>query len=259
MLHDYKDYLAYNPNFEMYSIDYRTVIDRGIEKTFKGNIFCLCNLRYKLKTTKNSVFIGKDICFNKQVKVSKMSSNNKTSFHANNKEIFKIVHYKNSCSNKQFFYLIYDLKCNYKDSIEFIIKCFKEFGVKTVRSEYFYSISGKLEIFSQRYHFSLSHSNELIVAAISNENIGVDVEYIKPIKMNFLNKVFSFDELNHLEKSQYNLLAFYNLWTRKESKVKLLENGISSKIKSVNVLINDNFCSFIIGNYFMNVCTSLKL
>lgn len=89
-------------------------------------------------------------------------------------------------------------------------------------------------------HFNISHSQNLALFAFTNNfNVGVDVEYVNPnieakdIAKNF----FSANEIIKLlalpEKQQ--ALGFFNCWTRKESFIKAVGEGLSFPLNKFEV------------------------
>ena len=92
-------------------------------------------------------------------------------------------------------------------------------------------------------HFNLSHSGQWILCGVCTNDIGVDIEKIEPIHPNVLEVALTINEqkryhtLSVQERSQY----FYQLWTAKESYLKLiglgmnvLPNLIDVQLKGVN-------------------------
>lgn len=71
--------------------------------------------------------------------------------------------------------------------------------------------------------FSISHSGNLVVLAMSETEVGIDIEEIKP--RNFeavVNRHFSEDE----KKEAADLEGFLRVWTRKEAYLKLTGEGL---------------------------------
>lgn len=88
--------------------------------------------------------------------------------------------------------------------------------------------------------FNMSHSNDLaIVAVCSNAEIGVDIEYCKekPSWEKIARRFFNELELNYLLKlpEDRQLIAFFQLWTRKEAYIKAIGTGLSTPLSSFNV------------------------
>ena len=93
--------------------------------------------------------------------------------------------------------------------------------------------------------FNVSHSgNQIIIGFAKNLTIGVDIEKIKnnfdPLELaeNFFSKeeIEALSETNESEKFQ----AFYRCWTRKESFIKAVGEGLSYPLDSFAVTMNDN-------------------
>lgn len=82
--------------------------------------------------------------------------------------------------------------------------------------------SGRLELESAVLSFNLSHSNDIVILAVSENKIGIDIELVKP--RNFLavaEYLFNEKEIAILKKSDTFLARnFYSYWTLKEAFVK---------------------------------------
>ena len=98
---------------------------------------------------------------------------------------------------------------------------------------------GKLYFKSIPLKFSLSHSGDMAVCAISDENVGIDVEVGIEYKEKIAERFFSAAEIQGLEISADKDTEFGRIWTAKESTLKYLGCGLSRDISSV-ALINEN-------------------
>jgi 4'-phosphopantetheinyl transferase len=91
---------------------------------------------------------------------------------------------------------------------------------------------------SQGIDFNISHTNDCALIAVSKSPIGVDVESTQnnidylPI----MDTCFSINEKIFVDNHSDSLKAFYMIWTRKESVLKLFGKGIDDDIKSIEVL-----------------------
>ena len=78
-------------------------------------------------------------------------------------------------------------------------------------------------VFAQRddLHFSLAHSGDYAMCAISDQQVGVDVQKIKPIHMSVARR-FHFRERDWLAEQPHDQQqnAFFQIWARKEAWVK---------------------------------------
>ena len=111
-------------------------------------------------------------------------------------------------------------------------------------------------------HFSVSHSGECVVCAVSDKEIGIDIEKIRDISLRAAEKFASADELEYI-KSCKN--GFFEIWTLKEAYFKCIGTGLGSDIKKVTFRINQNNircsengfeCSFytVADGYICSVC-----
>ena len=82
--------------------------------------------------------------------------------------------------------------------------------------------------------FNIAHSQDLVVCAVSTEcQIGIDVEYIKPIERGLFKDQFTPSEWHKIEEDD-SLHAFYNHWTRKESVIKADGRGLQIPLQTID-------------------------
>lgn len=82
------------------------------------------------------------------------------------------------------------------------------------------------------FNYSISHSGEYVVCAVSDSEVGIDIQQIdvkKPV-MKIANRFYADEEYARLEKSQNQINDFYRMWSAKESYVKYTGRGISGGI-----------------------------
>lgn len=88
-------------------------------------------------------------------------------------------------------------------------------------------------------YFNLSHSGEIVVAAISQNIIGIDIEQINLIDYNHIvNNYFHPKEAFFINYSsnEEKLSLFYSIWVLKESYLKSIGKGLSCNLDSFYVL-----------------------
>ncbi len=100
--------------------------------------------------------------------------------------------------------------------------------------------------------FNISHSQDWMAVAISlNGQVGLDIEVARPRK-NYLNvaeSIFANDEYQWMLKQRDTLTAFWQLWTLKESALKLYAKGVW-QMKSVKVDVANQLISAPFGQDF---------
>lgn len=90
-------------------------------------------------------------------------------------------------------------------------------------------------------HFNITHSGEWISVAVSDREVGIDIEKQRAPQYRIAERYFSPKEvavLNKLEgpeKASY----FFDLWTLKESYLKLLGKGLTRSLGSFSVVKAD--------------------
>ena len=113
--------------------------------------------------------------------------------------------------------------------------------------------------------FNISHSEEMVVCAISDNPVGIDVEMIQPIGINILHKLCTDVDLEYIlginatgihmpsKFDEQQLYRFYEVWTAKEAYFKCIGTGIKN-LKSISMdrLVEDRKI-YQIGNYIITI------
>ena len=90
-------------------------------------------------------------------------------------------------------------------------------------------------------HFNLSHSQDVVVVAVANVAVGVDVEHIRPLPdlLDMAQHFFRADETETLRQLSPDLQpsAFFRAWVRKEAYLKATGAGLSSGLDAIRVHI----------------------
>lgn len=96
----------------------------------------------------------------------------------------------------------------------------------------------KPKLMNAHVHFNTSHSQDVGLVAVSNQPLGVDIEYHKDTleELNLLAKnVLAETELKHFLESEETVSkrAFYQFWTLKEAYLKAIGLGLSVDPKQI--------------------------
>jgi 4'-phosphopantetheinyl transferase len=84
-------------------------------------------------------------------------------------------------------------------------------------------------------HFNISHSGDLILIALADSPIGVDIEFIKP-SFHFADVLptnFNTEEGVFVQNSKSPISSFFLLWTRKEALLKATAKGLVDDLKKI--------------------------
>ena len=110
--------------------------------------------------------------------------------------------------------------------------------------EFHYSQYGKPYIKNSSLQFNLSHSENLVLYAVANQQVGIDIEYVD-VNLNYLELVEFVSSLEEMElftslPKEIRVKKFYYLWNIKEAIVKAIGYGLSYPIKEIQVLSNNS-------------------
>ncbi|MDO5449079.1 MAG: 4'-phosphopantetheinyl transferase superfamily protein [Clostridia bacterium] len=101
--------------------------------------------------------------------------------------------------------------------------------------EYQYGEHGKPYI-DDEIEFSISHSGDFAICAISNKDVGCDIEQIGTADLKLAKRFFTQAEYEMLSSSTEDIdTLFFRLWTMKESLIKLTGRGINQPLNSFEV------------------------
>ena len=75
--------------------------------------------------------------------------------------------------------------------------------------------------------FNISHSKDYVVLALSDKEVGIDIQEIKPLKANVPKRFFTDTDNEYIDQSEDGKIdRFTQVWSAKESFAKLTGNGI---------------------------------
>lgn len=139
---------------------------------------------------------------------------------------------------------------NYQDKLRYLKS---EWLIRSIIKKYYninfpdikftYNAYGKPYYLSVKdFYFNKSHSGQYVVCAISNNEIGIDIEHIKLINFNKISQYFSNEEYVSLENKHINkkLSYFYDLWTLKESFMKMTGKGTAIPLDTFSINIDNS-------------------
>lgn len=89
-------------------------------------------------------------------------------------------------------------------------------------------------------HFNLSHSGKYVACGISDNKIGVDIEYNDPtIDLNIARHYFYNEEYKNIMKSDNPSDEFFKYWVLKESYMKYTGLGFNLELNSFEITVGD--------------------
>ncbi|SMC86753.1 4'-phosphopantetheinyl transferase family protein [Sporomusa malonica] len=108
--------------------------------------------------------------------------------------------------------------------------------------------------------FNISHCKCGVVCAISNEDIGIDIEEVGVYEEEVAKYICNVSEYNSLKNSNEKVFDFCKLWTVKESVLKFTGEGICTDLKNVlnNIHLNIETVWASDHRYVISICKKMK-
>ena len=92
----------------------------------------------------------------------------------------------------------------------------------------------------ENIHFNLSHSGKIVLCAISDMEVGADVEYIdREFDLNIAKHYFYNREYENIMKAKNIPEEFFKYWVLKESYMKYTGLGMNLNLDSFEIIIED--------------------
>lgn len=111
-------------------------------------------------------------------------------------------------------------------------------------------------------YFNISHSGTRAMCAISNVNIGCDIQVLRNAKISVANRFFAKQEQDYIfegDSDDEQTKRFIRIWAMKEAYTKMIGDGIASELNEFSVLsMMDNFWEYIDDEYHYAVYSEEK-
>lgn len=124
--------------------------------------------------------------------------------------------------------------------------CYGDYGKPSIQAPRQHSILAKSVLAKESigedvpytFHFNLSHSGEMALCALGNQQkVGVDIEYMKPIKRleSMMERCFSASEQQQIRSADRPFQSFLQHWTCKEAYLKAIGLGLTESMQTIEV------------------------
>lgn len=94
-------------------------------------------------------------------------------------------------------------------------------------------------------NFNISHSGDWVICAISDSEVGCDIEKIQSADLKIAKQFFCADEYLHISQQASvteRERLFYRYWTLKESFIKATGKGMNIPLNAFHIELSENIC-----------------
>lgn len=138
--------------------------------------------------------------------------------------------------------------------------CLSSANRKSIRElVFFHNQYGKPYLRDSTCFYNLSHTRKGCVFALSDAEIGVDIEEIQPLGESLIRRFFSPEEQEYVFTHEGEKLnRFCEVWTKKEAYIKWTGKGLYYPLQLFNVLsssLDKMLRSYCFESYYVSVCS----
>lgn len=95
---------------------------------------------------------------------------------------------------------------------------------------------------NNNYKISISHSGNYVIAVVSEDEVGVDIQYMDHNMLKIAKRFFYIEEVTYIYKFKKGLIKrFYEVWTKKESYYKCNKYKLNCSFLEINTITNKKF------------------
>ncbi len=116
--------------------------------------------------------------------------------------------------------------------------------------------NGKPYLKNKSVHFNISHSESLVAVAVSDRDVGVDLEKIREVNPKLTDRYFTENEKKYINvKSPDWQTRFFEVWTKKEAILKMSGLGLRVKLNELETEDCTTVKTFNLDGFVLSVCS----
>lgn len=136
-----------------------------------------------------------------------------------------------------------------------VILCTR-FGMENKNIAFNRDSNGKPYLNKEQVHFNISHSKNQVAVAISQRNVGVDLEKIRDVNVKLIERYFTEKEKEYISINKINWQTrFFEVWTKKEAFLKMSGLGIRVKLDELETGEFAAVKTFNLDGFVLSVCS----
>lgn len=105
-------------------------------------------------------------------------------------------------------------------------------------------------------HISITHTDDCVACAVSDDPVGVDAQIVGDTKPRIAMHMFTENERDYVKD---DAVRFFEVWTKKESFVKLAGEGLTKRVSETDVISGESarnytFETVVLIDHVISVC-----
>lgn len=116
--------------------------------------------------------------------------------------------------------------------------------------------------------FNISHSGDLVVCAVDNKPVGIDIEQIRAMDLNVIKRICTEKEIAYIlgdnqkeeifckSANKSILIRFFEVWTLRESYGKFIGVGIMKRCVG-DISFQCNVTRYMLDEYIVTICAEM--
>lgn len=129
----------------------------------------------------------------------------------------------------------------------------KHCNIKTYEIEFYYNSLGKPFAKGLDVYFSVSHSGDYVVVAVSDKPVGIDIETLREVKANTVKRVCCENEIECINNAHDKNAEFLKIWTKKEAYFKSVGCGIVTNLSLLDTTKENGLYTYLTNDYIVSV------
>jgi len=113
-------------------------------------------------------------------------------------------------------------------------------GLRNEELEFAVNLYGKPFLKNKpQIHYNISHAGTFTSCALSDQPVGIDIECVKEVDMRIAGRFFTAEEATYILSEPEDMRRrqrFFEVWTKKESRIKWEGKGLTKPLNSFNTL-----------------------
>jgi len=137
------------------------------------------------------------------------------------------------------------------NSLAQVLNILKEdYQIDITKDDIIYNEHNKPYIKNNPYYFNISHHSNVLAIIIDNQEVGIDLEEVRPYNSGVAKKLFTDEEITYCQDDD---LKFTEIFTKKESYGKYKGTGLGEYLKDINLIDHPLIKTITYNDYIISI------